>query len=228
MIACLNAAETSVIETIQTTIDYTSTTTTYGTDVNLFVVNKIKQPIPARPVNARLWIFHNVSSWQIQTDSINHRTSIYYWAQQSSGTYVKPRGFNWEPNNQCCNRRSWDSYHEQFELLINSQSQNNVIICGLVRNDELHSQLKGSGIENMPDTKIISKEEAKCEEFFRNEHKRTTNGKFELISLSFREDPNVFGESKINALKRLHHLEIPKGSSIANPVHQFYERIYQT
>jgi len=59
----------------------------------------------------------------------------------------------------------------------------------------------------MPDTKIISKEEAKCEELFRNEHKRTTNGKFEIISLSFREDPSVFGESKINALKRLHHLE---------------------
>jgi len=60
-------------------------------------------------------------------------------------------------------------------------------------------------IEDMPDTKIISKEEVKCEELFRNKHKRITN-RFE-VSLPFHEDSSVLRQSKVNAFKRLRHLE---------------------
>jgi len=36
--------------------------------------------------------------------------------------------------------------------------------------------------------------------------KRTINGRFE-VSLLFREDPNILGESNVNALKRLRYLK---------------------
>ncbi|KYN50342.1 hypothetical protein ALC62_14061, partial [Cyphomyrmex costatus] len=88
-----------------------------------------------------------------------------------------------------------------------SQFHNRLVICGLVRNDELNAQVeKFWRIEDMPETKIFSKEEAKCEELFQNEHKRTADGGFE-VALPFREDPRILGESKTSALKRLHHLE---------------------
>jgi len=50
----------------------------------------------------------------------------------------------------------------------------------------------------MPRTKLLSKEESRCEEIFQNEHKRTVDGRFE-VSLPFSEDPSVLGESKVSA-----------------------------
>ncbi|XP_067205406.1 uncharacterized protein [Linepithema humile] len=88
-----------------------------------------------------------------------------------------------------------------------SQLHNNLTICGLVRNEELQSQIERFWrIEDMLRTKLLSKEESRCEEIFQNEYKRTVDGRFE-VSLPLREDPSVLGESKASALKRLQSIE---------------------
>lgn len=61
-------------------------------------------------------------------------------------------------------------------------------------------------MEDIPNTRLFSKEESKCEEIFRNEYKRTADGRFE-VSLPFREDPSFLGESQASALKRLQTME---------------------
>lgn len=95
----------------------------------------------------------------------------------------------------------------QIGLSRKSRRHSNLIICGIIRNEDLQSQIeKFWSIEDVPAIRLLSKEESKCEEIFRNEHKRTQDGRFE-VSLPFREDPSILGESKTSALKRLHSME---------------------
>lgn len=181
---------------------------TYETDVtdfNLLVVNKITQSIPARPVKLSLWVFHNVSSWQIQ-HSINHKTSTYYWAHNLVGhTWSREDSTGSQTTNIAVDEVGMAVMRT---VRITSQfTTSEQRYYPWTRSERRTSQVERFWcIEDMSDTKIISKEEARCEELFRNKHKRTTNDRFE-VSLPFRENPSILEEFKINALKQLRHLE---------------------
>lgn len=79
-------------------------------------------------------------------------------------------------------------------------------MCGLIQNDELQSQIeKFCSIEEISNAKLLSKEESDCERISQEEYQRITDG-FQ-VSLPFREDPSVLGETKSGALKRLCSME---------------------
>ena len=55
-------------------------------------------------------------------------------------------------------------------------------------------------VEEVSNTKLFSKEEAECEEIFKNEYRRSDDGKFE-VALPFREDSRVLGDFKASAFR---------------------------
>lgn len=164
MISYLNATETQIIETARITI--ASTATTYETDVNFLVVNQITRSIPIRSINVTSL---NVPPHIELADPTFHRPqnidlllgASIFWdilekdrIQLGAKQPIQLTKLGWLP----CG---------QMGLPINTSTHNNLMICGLVRNEELQSQLeKFWHIEDMSNAKIFSKEESKCEEIF--------------------------------------------------------------
>ncbi|XP_018364358.1 PREDICTED: uncharacterized protein LOC108762054 [Trachymyrmex cornetzi] len=203
-ISCLNVFETPIVETTQTNI--ASMTTTYETDVNLLVVNQITRSIPTKPISTKSLSLPQCidladpTFYKPQAVDLLLGATIFWDILETERIQLRAR----QPMLQST-KLGW-ILCGQVGSPNGSQSHNKLVICGLVRNDELHTQVeKFWHIEDMPETKIF-KEEFKCEELFQTEHKRTADGRFE-VALPFREDPCVLGESKVGALKRLQHLE---------------------
>ncbi|XP_018396624.1 PREDICTED: uncharacterized protein LOC108774893 [Cyphomyrmex costatus] len=96
----------------------------------------------------------------------------------------------------------------QIRPPINASSHNNVSICGFVQSEELQAQIERFWrIEDMSNTRLLSKEESMCEDIFQKEYRRTQDGRFE-VPLLFREDPiSTLGDSRANALRRLRSME---------------------
>jgi len=71
-------------------------------------------------------------------------------------------------------------------------------------------------------TKLLSREETKYEKIFKNEYRRTDQGKFEM-ALPFWEDPSVLGDSEASALKRLQNgASLSKKSRITRIIRQIH------
>ncbi|KAK9729045.1 Phosphotyrosine interaction domain (PTB/PID) [Popillia japonica] len=76
-----------------------------------------------------------------------------------------------------------------------------------ISNEQLHNQMKKFwSIEKVRHCKILSSEEAECEQHFLNTFTRNENGRFE-VSLPFRENVNELGDSREAALTRFKMLE---------------------
>jgi len=205
MISGLSVSETPIIEITQTTI--ASTTTAYKTDVNLLIVDQITRSIPLRPINIKSLSLPQCIEladpmfYRPQNVDLLLGATIFWDTLETEKMQLGAR----QPILQST-KLGW-LLCGQIGSSIDFQSHKNFSICGLVRNDELQAQVeKFWRIEDMPNTKLLSREEIRCEELFRDGYKRTTNGRFE-VSLPFREDLNILGESKSIALKRLRHLE---------------------
>lgn len=61
-------------------------------------------------------------------------------------------------------------------------------------------------MDEVPQTKILKKEEQECEEFFVSTTKHASNGQF-IVELPFNENIENLGESKEIAIKRFLKLE---------------------
>jgi len=203
-ISCLDATEAPITETVHTVI--ASTTTTFQTNVNLFVVNQIRRTVPTKPIHIKSLSIPNIEladpTFHIpQNVDILLGATIFWDILQADriqlGTkqpILQRTKFGW----LLCG---------QLGAAQDSQFHNNLTICGFVRNEELQSQIeKFWRIEDMPHTEALSKEELRCEESFQNKYKQTVDGRFQ-VSLPFPKDPSVLGEFKTNALKRLQGME---------------------
>jgi len=204
-ISCLNVLETHTIETTRATI--ASMTTSYETNINLLVVNQITRSIPSKPINTKsLSLPQNLELadpifYKPQGIDVLLGASIFWDILEVDRIQLGTK----QPILQLT-KLGW-LLCGQIGVSSNSRSHTHHSVCGFVRNEDLQSQMERFWhIEDMPGTKLLSAEEAKCEEIFRRECTRTTDGRFQ-VSLPFRNDPNHLGESKANALKRLHHME---------------------
>lgn len=205
IISCLDATERQTVEITRTTI--ASTTTTYETDANFFTVNQITQSIPTRPIPVKcLSVPQHIELadpmfYKPQNVDLLLGATIFWDILEADRIQLGAK----QPVLQLT-KLGW-LLCGQIGLSTLTHSHNNFTVCGLVRNEELQSQIeKFWQMEDIPNTKLFSKEESKCEEIFRNEYKRTADGRFE-VSLPFREDPSFLGESQASALKRLQTME---------------------
>ncbi|XP_018406879.1 PREDICTED: uncharacterized protein LOC108782971 [Cyphomyrmex costatus] len=203
--SCLNVAEALVAETTQTTI--ASITTTYETDVQLFVVNQVTRPIPTRQIKLNsISLPRNLEladpTFHIpQNIDVLLGATIFWEILETERIQLGSK----QPTLQStklgwllCGRMGTSS---------KSQLHNNVITCGHVRNEELQERIERFWrIEDIPKANLLSTQESQCEEMFQREYRRTDEGRFE-VSLPFRADPNTLGESKSMAFKRLCSME---------------------
>ncbi|XP_011165899.1 uncharacterized protein LOC105200170 [Solenopsis invicta] len=196
--------ETPIIETTQAMI--ASTTTTYDTDIRFLLVNQIVHSVPTRPIKA---MSINVPQRIELADRIFFRpqgvdlllgAKIFWDILEMDRIQLGAKQLRLQST-----KLRWLVCGEMVP--VHQQSHNNLIICGLIRNEELHAQLEQFWqIEDIPNSKIRSPEETKCEDIFRNQYTRTVDGRFE-VPLLFKEDSNTLGESKVNAFKRLRNME---------------------
>lgn len=81
------------------------------------------------------------------------------------------------------------------------------IQCHLNKSEDIHEQVaKFWEFEEYSNQRILSQEESECEMHFAQTCNRDTNGRF-VVSISFKEDPSVLGDSYKGALRRLGSLE---------------------
>ncbi|XP_018369742.1 PREDICTED: uncharacterized protein LOC108765485 [Trachymyrmex cornetzi] len=204
-ISCLNVTETQITETVQTTI--VSSNTTYETGFNLFVVNQITRPILTRAINVNsISLPQHIeladpSFHTPQAVDILLGATVFWDILETDRIQLGAK----QPVLQST-KLGW-LLCGQIGPPINTLSHTNVTICGFVQNKDLQAQIeKFWHIEDMPNARILSKEQSKCEDIFQKEHRRTEDGRFE-VPLLFREDPSTLGESRTNALKRLRGME---------------------
>ncbi|XP_018395970.1 PREDICTED: uncharacterized protein LOC108774375 [Cyphomyrmex costatus] len=81
------------------------------------------------------------------------------------------------------------------------------IRCHLSKSMNIEEQVaKFWELEEYSNQKILSQEEKECELHFSQTSKRDVNGRF-IVSIPFKEDPSILGESYKGALRRLNSLE---------------------
>ncbi|XP_018373062.1 PREDICTED: uncharacterized protein LOC108767595 [Trachymyrmex cornetzi] len=186
--------ESQTVEMTRTVIALT--TTSYETNVHLLVINQITQLIPSKLINIK---FLNLPQDIELAEPTFHKPqdveillgATVFW--EVLGTDRIQLGTK-QPILQAT-KLGWLIWG-QLRSYVESRTRNCHSVCGLVRNEELQSQLERFWqVEKVSNTKLPSKEEAECKKIFRNEYKRYDNGTFE-VALPFREDPSVLGDSK--------------------------------
>lgn len=220
VISCIDTTEKPTAEITQTTIN--STTSTFQTDVTLLVVNHITRSIPSKTISTTsLSLPSHIeladpTFYKSQSIDLLLGATIFWDVLQADSIQLKTK-----PIVLRLTKLGW-LVCGQIGLPSNIPAHT---LCGLVRNEDLQAQIeKFWHIEDVTNKKLLSKEESKCEEIFRNEHKRTLEGRFE-VPLLFSENPRVLGESKTAALKRLYNMErkFKKDSLLQNRYTEFMD-----
>ncbi|XP_012234575.1 uncharacterized protein [Linepithema humile] len=204
-ISCLNVIETQAVESTRALI--ASTTTSYEADINFLIVKQITRSIPSRPIDVKLlsiphqFELADPTFHKPQNVDLLLGASIFWDVLEADRIQLGAR----QPILQST-KLGW-LLCGQIGSSLNIKTRNNHIVCGLVRNDELQAQIEKFWIiEEISNTKLLSKEEIDCERIFREEYQRTTDGRFQ-VSLFFRKDPSILGESESSAFKRLRSME---------------------
>lgn len=205
----LNNQSSEITQRCDVTIS-SLTTSGYTTDINCFVVPHITQLIPTSPINCNSFSipprihladpnFSTPSEVQMLLGAdifwdvlLNNHISL----GKNKPTLIETT-LGWLVTGSVQSNKS-----------TNNINQSHTVHCHFLNNNNIEEKLdKFFELESVPTTQQVhTKGESECEQIFKTTTKRHTDGKF-IVTIPFKESPEVLGDSKQQALIRFQSLE---------------------